>query len=546
MYKNKITQALLLGAGMAVAATSFTATATDVTAGVKLAPKQELVRGNGTEVASLDPHKVEGVPESHVLRDLMEGLVIQDAIGNTIPGTAESWSTEDNQTFTFKIREDAKWSNGDPVTAQDFEYSFKRAADPATASPYAWYIEYTKMKNAKDVIAGKKPASELAVKAIDDRTLVIETEVPLPYFVKMMAHTTMYPVHKATVEKHGDSWTKPGNFVGNGAFVLSDWVVNEKIVLERNANYWDNKDTVIDQVTFLPIENQNAEMNRFLSGEIDITYEVPNEQFRRLAKQYPDNVVVSPNLCTYYYGFNTQKAPFDDVRVRNALSYTIDRDIVTKAILGQGQKPAYALTHSGITGFAPEAPEYAKMTQKERIAEAKKLLEEAGFGQGNPLDFTLLYNTSENHKKIAVAIQSMWKKSLGNFVNVTLENQEWKTYLDNSKQGNFDVRRAGWCADYNEASTFLAIAMTENGSNDQKYSSAVFDKAMNDAVKVAKTEAERNKFYAIAEAQLAQDMPIAPIYQYVQPRLVGTHVGGYPDQNPQDNIYSKDMFIIAE
>ena len=543
MYKNKITQALLFGAGLAVAAASTNALAADVPAGTQLAEVQELVRGNGTEVASLDPHKVEGVPESHVLRDLMEGLVIQDGPGNTIPGAAESWTTEDNQTFTFKIREDAKWSNGDPVTAYDFEYSFKRAADPMTASPYAWYIEYTKMKNAKDIIAGKKDVSELGVKAVDEKTLVVETEVPLPYFVKMMAHTTMYPVHKATVEKHGSDWTKPGNFVGNGAYNLSDWVVNEKIVLERNANYWDNADTVLDKVTFLPIENQNAEMNRFLSGEIHLTYEVPNEQFRRLTKDYPENVVVSPNLCTYYYGFNTQRAPFDDVRVRKALSYTIDRDIVTKAILGQGQTPAFALTHSGITGFSPEAPEYAQMSQKERIAKAKELLEEAGFGQGNPLDFTLLYNTSENHKKIAVAAQSMWKKSLGSFVNVKLENQEWKTYLDSSKQGDFDVRRAGWCADYNEASTFLAIAMTENGSNDQKYSSEVFDKAMNDAVNVAKTEEERNKFYAIAEAQLAQDMPIAPIYQYVQTRLVSEQLGGYPDKNPQDNIYSKDMYI---
>ncbi|MEZ8030187.1 ABC transporter substrate-binding protein [Enterovibrio norvegicus] len=556
MYKNKITQALLLGAGLSLGLAGCDNKPEETQATqpeaqpqateTKLAEVQELVRGNGTEVASLDPHKVEGVPESHVLRDLMEGLVIQDDLGNTIPGTAESWSTEDNQTFTFKIRKDAKWSNGDPVTAQDFEYSFKRAADPATASPYAWYIEYTKMKNAKDVTSGKKPTSELGVKAIDDHTLVLETEVPLPYFVKMMAHTTMYPVHRSTVENFKDSWTKPGVFVGNGAYVLKDWVVNEKIVLERNENYWDNADTVIDKVTFLPIENQNAEMNRFLSGEIDITYEIPNEQFRRLETEYPDNIVVSPNLCTYYYGFNTQRAPFDDVRVRKALSYTIDRDVVTKAILGQGQKPAYALTHSGITGFNPETPEYASMSQQERDAKAKELLAEAGFDAENPLDFTLLYNTSENHKKIAVAAQSMWKKSLGNFVSVNLENQEWKTYLDSSKQGDFDVRRAGWCADYNEASTFLAIAMTENGSNDQKYSSAVFDKAMNDAVKVAKTEEERNKFYAIAEAQLAQDMPIAPIYQYVQPRLVSTAVGGYPDQNPQDNIYSKDMYIIAE
>ena len=544
MYKNKITQALLLGATITVAATSTFAA--DVPAGTELAKKQEFVRGNGAEVASLDPHKTEGVPESNVLRDLMEGLVIQDAMGKTIPGAAESWTTEDNKTFTFKIRKDAKWSNGDPVTAYDFEYSFKRAADPATASPYAWYIEYTKMKNAKDVISGKKDKDELGVKAVDAQTLVLETEIPLPHLVKMLAHTTMYPVHKATVEKYGDSWTKPEHYVSNGAYKLKDWVVNEKIVAERNKNYWDNSHTVIDKVTYLPIESQNAEMNRFLSGEIHMTDELPDEQFKRLVRDYPQNVAVNPWLCTYYYGFNNKRPPFNDVRVRKALSYTIDRDIVTKAILGQGQLPAYGLTHSGITGFSPDAPEYAKMTQKERVAKAKELLAEAGFNASNPLDFTLLYNTDDNHKKIAVAVQSMWKKSLGRFVNVELENQEWKTYLESSKHGDFDVRRAGWCADYNEASTFLSVAMTDNGSNDQKYSSAIYDKAMNDAVNVAKTDEERNQFYAIAEAQLAKDMPIAPIYQYVKSRLVSAQIGGYPEKNPQDNVYSKDLYLIKK
>jgi len=546
MYKNQITQALLLGASLAVTATSGYTFAADVPSGTKLEKKQELVRGNGAEVASLDPHKTEGVPESNVLRDLMEGLVIQDATGKTIPGAAESWTTEDNKTFTFKIRKDAKWSNGDPVTAYDFEYSFKRAADPATASPYAWYIEYTKMKNAKDVISGKKDKNELGVKAIDAQTLVLETEVPLPHLVKMLAHTTMYPVHKATVEKYGDSWTKPEHYVSNGAYTLTDWVVNEKIVAERNKSYWDNGHTVIDKVTYLPIESQNAEMNRFLSGEIHMTDELPDEQFKRLVKDYPQNVAVNPWLCTYYYGFNNKRPPFNDVRVRKALSYTIDRDIVTKAILGQGQLPAYGLTHSGITGFSPDAPEYAKMSQKERVAKAKELLTEAGFNSGHPLDFTLLYNTDDNHKKIAVAVQSMWKKSLGSFVSVKLENQEWKTYLESSKQGDFDVRRAGWCADYNEASTFLTVAMTDNGSNDQKYSSAVYDKAMNDAANLAKTEQERNNFYAIAEAQLAQDMPIAPIYEYVKSRLVSAQIGGYPEKNPQDNVYSKDLYIIKK
>ncbi|PUZ92660.1 oligopeptide ABC transporter substrate-binding protein OppA, partial [Vibrio vulnificus] len=229
MYKNKITQALLLGAGLTLATTSLSALAADVPAGTKLAAKQELVRGNGTEVATIDPHKSQGVPESHVIRDLLEGLVNQDADGNTIPGVATSWETTDNKTFTFHLRKDAKWSNGDPVTAQDFVYSWQRAVDPATASPYSWYMEYTKMKNAKDIVAGKKDKSELGVKAADDYTLVIELETAVPYFVMMTGHTTMKPVHKATVEKFGDQWTKPENFVGNGAFVVDKWVVNERL-----------------------------------------------------------------------------------------------------------------------------------------------------------------------------------------------------------------------------------------------------------------------------------------------------------------------------
>ncbi|MBY6198740.1 ABC transporter substrate-binding protein [Vibrio hangzhouensis] len=541
MYKNKITQALLLGAGMAVAATSFSTLAADVPAGTKLAAKQELVRGNGTEVASIDPHKTEGVPESHVIRDLLEGLVNQDADGNTIPGVAESWETTDNTKFTFHLRKDAKWSNGDPVTAQDFVYSFKRAVDPNTASPYSWYLEMTTMENAADIIAGKKDKETLGVTALDDHTLVVQLEQAVPYFVKMMGHTTVKPVHQATVEKFGDQWTKPENFVGNGAFVLEKWVVNERIELVRSANYWDNDNTVLNKVTFLPIENQVAEMNRFLSGEIQITNELPIEHFKRLKKEHSDSVDVKGNLCSYYYGFNNAKAPFDDVRVRKALSYTIDRNIVANAILGQGQKPAYFLTPEITAGFNPELPAYGQLSQKERIAEAKKLLAEAGFDKNNPLEFTLLYNTSENHKKIATAIQSMWKKDLG--VKVTLENQEWKTYLDTRRQGNFDVTRAGWCGDYNEASSFLSLMQSNNSSNDPKYNSKEYDALMAQAM-AATSDAEREELYVKAEKLLAADMPIAPIYQYVTSRLVSPKVGGYPSNNAEDKLFSKDMYIV--
>ncbi|MDB1123463.1 ABC transporter substrate-binding protein [Vibrio algarum] len=540
MFKNKITQALLLGASLSVAATSFSTLAADVPAGTKLAKMQELVRGNGTEVASIDPHKTEGVPESHVIRDLLEGLVNQDADGNTIPGVAESWETTDNKTFVFHLRKDAKWSNGDPVTAEDFVYSFKRAVDPATASPYSWYLEMTNMVNAAEIIAGTADKETLGVTALDANTLEVKLTTAVPYFVMMMGHTTVKPVHKATVEKFGDQWTKPENFVGNGAFVMDNWVVNERIELVPNKSYWDNAKTVLTKVTYLPIENQVAEMNRFLSGEINFTNELPNEHFKRLEKDHPESVSIQGNLCSYYYGFNNKKAPFDDVRVRKALSFAIDRDVITKFLLGQGQKPAFFLTPEIVAGFNPEVPAYGKMTQAERVEEAKSLLAEAGFTDSNPLEFTLLYNTSENHKKIAAAIQSMWKKSLG--VEVQLENQEWKTYLDTRRQGNFDVTRAGWCGDYNEASSFLSLMQSNNSSNDPKYHSEEYDETMHKAL-ISTSDAERNALYAEAEVLLAKDMPIAPIYQYVKARLVNPNVGGFPVNNAEDKIYSKDLYI---
>ena len=541
--KSKITKALLLVTGLSFASASMLVMAANVPEGVKLASKQELVRGNGTEVASLDPQKTEGVPESNVIRDILEGLVNQDANGKIIPGVATSWESKDNKTFIFHLRHDAKWSNGDPVTAHDFVYSFQRAVDPNTASPYSWYVEMTTMLNASAIISGKKDKSTLGVKAIDDFTLEVDLASKVPYFVMMMAHTTMKPVHKATIEKYGEKWTKPENFVGNGAFVLKKWVVNERIVLVPNKQYWDNAHTVLTKVTYLPIENQVSEMNRFLSGELDLTNEIPNEHFKRLKKEHADALRVEGNLCTYYYNFNTHKAPFDDVRVRKAVSYAIDRNVIANILLGQGQKPAYFLTPEIVNGFSPELPAYAKWTQKERNQKAKELLEAAGYDKSHPLKFSLLYNTSENHKKIAVAIGSMWKKTLG--VQVTLENQEWKTYIESKNQGNFQVARAGWCGDYNEASAFTSLMEGKNTTGGIHYKSRAYDKLIQQGIQATSAKARMQAYYA-QEALLAKDMPLAPIYQYVKARLVNPHVGGYAANNAEDKLYSKDMYIIAE
>lgn len=543
MYKSKLNQALLLAAGLSLSSLSLSTMAAAVPSGVKLAPVQELVRGNGTEVESLDPQKVSGVPEANIIRDLLEGMVNQDDLGNLIPGVAASWKSDDNKVWIFNLRKDAKWSNGEAVTANDFVYSWRRLGDPKTGSPYASYLAMTAMKNAEAVIEGKKPVDALGVEAVDEYTLKVTLDKPLSYFVSMLVHTSMKPVHRATVEKYGDKWTSVNTYVGNGAFKLNKWVVNERIVLTKNDKYWDSKNTVLNKVTYLPIEDQVSEMNRYLAGEIDITNEVPTEHIKRLKTDHANDLKITPYLCTYYYEFNMDKKPFDDVNVRKALSYTVDRDILTKFVIGKGDTPGYNFTHLATNGFELEDPAYSKMDQKQRIAEAKKLIEKAGYGPNNPLEFSVLYNTSENHKKIAVALASMWKRSLG--VKVELENQEWKSYLDAKRQGNFEVSRAGWCGDYNEASTFLGIMRTGHSQNYPKYSSAEFDKTLDDALG-AKTDAERNSHYKVSEKLLAKDMPIIPMYHYVNARLVNPHVGGYPMKNPEHNIYSKDMYIIAQ
>jgi len=514
--------------------------AADVPAGTKLAPEQTLVKGNGSEPATLDPHKTEGTVESNILRDLFEGLVTSGPKGETLPGVAESWETKDNKHFVFHLRKDAKWSNGEPVTAHDFVFAFQRAVDPKTASPYSWYMEIPTIVNATDIIGGKKPADTLGVKASDDYTFEVQLGKAVPYFVSMLSHTTTYPVPKKVVEKFGDKWTQPGNMVSNGAYVLKDWVVNERVDVERNPSYWNNAKTVIEKVTYLPIQSTNAELNRYLAGEVDLTYNMPIERFKQMKKEHPNEVQVSGYVGTYYYQYNFKHKPFDDVRVRTALSYAIDRNVIADKVMGKGETPGYTLVPDFVDGFKPVAPAWSKLTQAERDAKAKELLTEAGYGPGNPLKFELLYNTDDNHKKVAVAVASMWKK-LG--VQVSLVNQEWKTYLETKKQGNFDVGRAGWIADYNEASSMLDLMQTTHGNNDGKYSNTAFDKLMSESRNQVDADA-RNKLYVQAEDILAKDMPIAPIYQYVTSRMVKPYVGGYP-ANPLDNLYSKDMYIIA-
>ncbi|EDS5955684.1 oligopeptide ABC transporter substrate-binding protein OppA [Salmonella enterica] len=540
---SNITKKSLIAAGILTALIAASAaTAADVPAGVQLADKQTLVRNNGSEVQSLDPHKIEGVPESNVSRDLFEGLLISDVEGHPSPGVAEKWENKDFKVWTFHLRENAKWSDGTPVTAHDFVYSWQRLADPNTASPYASYLQYGHIANIDDIIAGKKPATDLGVKALDDHTFEVTLSEPVPYFYKLLVHPSVSPVPKSAVEKFGDKWTQPANIVTNGAYKLKNWVVNERIVLERNPQYWDNDKTVINQVTYLPISSEVTDVNRYRSGEIDMTYNnMPIELFQKLKKEIPNEVRVDPYLCTYYYEINNQKAPFNDVRVRTALKLALDRDIIVNKVKNQGDLPAYSYTPPYTDGAKLVEPEWFKWSQQKRNEEAKKLLAEAGFTADKPLTFDLLYNTSDLHKKLAIAVASIWKKNLG--VNVNLENQEWKTFLYTRHQGTFDVARAGWCADYNEPTSFLNTMLSDSSNNTAHYKSPAFDKLIADTLKVA-DDTQRSELYAKAEQQLDKDSAIVPVYYYVNARLVKPWVGGYTGKDPLDNIYVKNLYII--
>ena len=517
--------------------------ATHPVTGETLASDQTFTYRDLDESPSIDPGLAEDSAGGDILRDLFEGLYNQDAAGNLVPGVALSHTvSDDGMTYTFTLRDNAKWSNGDPVTAGDFEYAWKRAASPELASPYSWFIEIMALENGSEVIAGDVPPSELGVTAIDDTTLEVRLTQPLPYFPQMLTHFTTFPVHQATIEAHGSDWTKPGNMVSNGAYVLTEHVPQEKLVRSRNAMYWDNENTIIETVTSLVINDENVALTRYLAGELDRT-DIPAGQFPRLAAEYPEQAVSVPMACSYYYLFNLRDnapAEIQDVRVRQALSLAIDRDIIVENVLAGGQKAAYTFTHWATAGFeTPDVP-MVTMTQAERNAEAQRLMAEAGFGPDNPLSIDLVYNTSESHKSVAVAVSQMWKQTLG--VETTLANQEWQTFLEARSNGDFEVARGGWCADYNEASTFLDLYSSESGYNDSKYNNPEVDALL----AAAKTADNPQANYDQVELIAAEEVPLIPIYHYASVKMFAEDLEGWPFENFQQNWYSKDLYKIAE
>ena len=534
---NHITHALLV---LGLLGSAVTAMAAQVPQGTELAAKQELVRNNGNEPASLDPHKVESDVEFNIISDLFEGLVSVSPQGEIQPRLALKWENKDNLIWTFHLRPGITWSDGSAITAQDIVWSWQRLVTPTTASPYASYPGNMHIVNARDISEGKQPPETLGVKALDDTTLQVTLNQPNAAFLAMLAHPSLVPIDKVLVERFGDKWTKPEHIVTSGPYTLSKWVVNERIVAQRNPKYWDNEHTVINKVTYLPITSEAADVNRYKAGEIDIVYTVPVNQFALLKKTMGSQLNVAPQLATNYYELNTTKPPFNDPRVRRALNMGLDKDIIADKVMGQGQRPAWLISQPDIGGVTLKQPDYASWPRDKRIAEAKKLLNEAGFNESHPLVFNLLYNTSETHQRIAIAASSMWKKNLG--VEAKLQNQEWKTMLDTMHTHNFDAVRYAWIADYDDAASFLNNFRTGDSENTSQYSNPAYDKALHDAAKAADTTA-RGKFYQQAEDLLAEDVPAIPVYHYVRTHLVKPWVGGFePDK--LGYYYTKDMYII--
>jgi oligopeptide transport system substrate-binding protein len=499
-----------------------------------------LRKDNGAEPQTLDPHRATGVPEGNILRDLFEPLVMEAPNGELIPGAAASWTiSDDGLLYTFRMRPDGHWSNGDPVTANDFVYSMRRALDPATLSTYA-SILYP-IKNAEAVNRGELLPDALGVSAPDSLILEIQLSSPTPYFLGLLNHSMSYAVHQPSIEEHGERFVRAGNLVGNGAYVLNNWVMQSHVELVRNSKYRDDARTTISRVVYYAIENADTVFKRYRADEIDFTQSVPSRQLEWIRSTMAAEYIQAPYLGIYYFGFNTTRPPFKgQPGLRRALSLAIDREIITEKLTAAGELPAYGWVPP-VQGYEPQQPEWADWSREERHTEAKRLYKAAGYDADNPLVVEILYNTSEGHKRMSIAIASMWKQVLG--AETRLMNQEWKVFLQTrAAKIKTQAFRSGWIGDYNDAYTFAQLMHSANAQNDSGWVNAEYDTLL-DAAAVENDPLVRAKFMQDAEQILLAEAPIMPVYFYVSKHLVKPWVGGFVP-NIMDHVYTKDLYIL--
>jgi oligopeptide transport system substrate-binding protein len=502
-----------------------------------------LQRGLTSDPESIDPHKARSTQSGEILRDIGEGLLAYSATGTLVGGVAESWDiSADGLTYTFKIREDARWSNGDSLTASDFVFSLRRLVDPATAAFYAQAVNA--ITNADRVIAGEAPTSELGVAETENNTVVITLEQPTPYMLSLLTHPSTFPVHAGSIAEHGTDFTRPENMLSNGAYKLAVWEPSSVLRLVRNEQYWNNAATAIDAVNFHVVTQEMTEFNRFRAGEIDITASIPADSFQSVREEYSEQLHLSPQLGVYYYGYNLVKPPFaGNPELRQALSMAVDRETLVEKVIGRGEAPAYSWVPPGVDNYEPIRFSFADMSAEDRNAAARRLYREAGYSEDNPAQIELRYNTSDIQKRIALAIQAMWLDVLG--VETTLVNEEFQVMLANMREADVtQVFRSSWIGDYNDAHTFLNILEGGNPSNMPRFANAKYDELMGNAASQVDPQLRR-LYLEEAERILLSEHPVIPIYFYVSKHLVSPRVQGWGD-NVLDYHYSQHLSLATE
>jgi len=498
--------------------------------------------GNGTEPASLDPHIATGVPEHHIMSSVMEGLVLKDRRSlEPRPGVAESWTiSDDGRVYTFKLRDDARWSNGDPHIANDYVWSWWRALQPALGNQYAYML--FPIKNAKRYYDREtEDFGDVGVKALDKRTLQVTLTNPTPYFLQLLDHYSLFPVHQATIEKFGNAdqrgtrWSYEGNLVSNGPFKLDEWKINRHITVTRNLHYWDNDNVALNGIVFKPVENTVTEERMFRAGQLHVTSSVPADKISTYRKSNSTELKIAPYLGTYFYRLNIKTPQLQDRRVRRALGMAIDREKLVENITKGGQIPAYTMTPPGTMGY------YPKSTLAFDPEGAKNLLSEAGYpnGEGFPA-IEILYNTNEGHRKIAVALQEMWKEYLN--IDIKLLNQEWKVYLATESAGDYQISRGGWIGDYVDPNNFLDMFLCGGGNNRTGWCNKEYDRLILEVAPSQSSHEERLAVFQQAETMLLNDMPIIPVYTYTSLKLVDLSVGNL-DGNIMNQAMYKDIYL---
>ena len=498
----------------------------------------QLRRGNGSEPDSIDPQLARMEAAMTILRDTHEGLVSMAPDGSAIPGAAESWAvSDDGRSYTFRLRPTARWSNGDRLVAEDFAFAFRRLVDPKTASQYALMLE--PVANAVDIVAGRAPPSVLGVFAPDEATLIVELAEPCPYFVAMLSHPSTFPAHRPTLAANPQDFARPGTAVTNGAFVPVEWQIGSHILAARNPHYWNDAANRIDAVRYVHVADPVTELTRFRAGDLDITYTVPPGEVARLERELPGQLHIAPHVGVYYYGYALDLPPFRDAgKLRQALAMAIDRETLTKKVLGDGERPAYGWVPDGIAGYEPQRFGWASLDRAARLAEARRLYAEAGYSAAKPLRVELRTSKSPVHDRIALAVTAMWKETLG--AEVSLRSEDFRVLKAAIDAREAALFRGSWLGDYNDAYSFLQVLKGGFGINLPRYASDVYDMAL---VRAASgSGADRAAELAAAERQLLIDVPLIPLYFYVSKHLVAPHVGGWYD-NVMNVVYSKDLTL---